>query len=95
MRAIESPSTLDDQQWLTYWVLYSLITLFELSCWKVLQWYMIQPVTLALLFNVSRARKHHQISFLVDTQATILAIHETSVLHVVGATNVQWCGLHL
>lgn len=39
MRAIESPSTLDDQQWLTYWVLYSLITLFELSCWKVLQWY--------------------------------------------------------
>ncbi|KAF8696297.1 hypothetical protein HU200_037203 [Digitaria exilis] len=34
MRAIESPSSLDDQQWLTYWVLYSLITLFELSCWK-------------------------------------------------------------
>ena len=38
MRAIESPSSLDDQQWLTYWVLYSLITLFELSSWKVLQW---------------------------------------------------------
>jgi receptor expression-enhancing protein 5/6 len=38
MRAIESPSSLDDQQWLTYWVLYSLIALFELSCWKVLQW---------------------------------------------------------
>ncbi|XP_057724634.1 HVA22-like protein f isoform X2 [Arachis stenosperma] len=39
MRAIESPSTLDDQQWLTYWVLYSFITLFELSFHKVLSWY--------------------------------------------------------
>ncbi|VFQ84135.1 unnamed protein product [Cuscuta campestris] len=38
MKAIESPTTLDDQQWLTYWILYSFITLFELSCWKVLQW---------------------------------------------------------
>ncbi|XP_047332911.1 HVA22-like protein f [Impatiens glandulifera] len=38
MRAIESPSTLDDQQWLTYWVLYSFITLFELSCWKIIHW---------------------------------------------------------
>ncbi|GAB4837812.1 HVA22-like protein f [Ancistrocladus abbreviatus] len=38
MRAIETPSSLDDQQWLTYWVLYSFITLFELSFWKVLQW---------------------------------------------------------
>ncbi|XP_077229462.1 HVA22-like protein f [Tasmannia lanceolata] len=43
MRAIESPSTLDDQQWLTYWVLYSLITLFELSSWKVLAWLPIWP----------------------------------------------------
>ncbi|KAI9178157.1 hypothetical protein LWI28_023378 [Acer negundo] len=38
MRAIESPSPLDDQQWLTYWIIYSLITLFELSCYKVLTW---------------------------------------------------------
>ncbi|KAF3444955.1 hypothetical protein FNV43_RR14648 [Rhamnella rubrinervis] len=43
VRAIESPSTLDDQQWLTYWVLYSFITLFELSCWKVLAWIPIWP----------------------------------------------------
>ncbi|KAF6159423.1 hypothetical protein GIB67_032194 [Kingdonia uniflora] len=43
IRAIESPSTLDDQQWLTYWVLYSLITLFELSCWKVLIWLPFWP----------------------------------------------------
>ncbi|KAH7576449.1 hypothetical protein ACOSP7_003251 [Xanthoceras sorbifolium] len=39
MRAIESPSPLDDQQWLTYWIIYSLITLFELSCYKVLAWF--------------------------------------------------------
>ncbi|KAG6502843.1 hypothetical protein ZIOFF_035132 [Zingiber officinale] len=42
-RAIESPSPVDDQQWLTYWVLYSLITLFELSFWKVLQWFPLWP----------------------------------------------------
>ncbi|XP_034702397.1 HVA22-like protein f [Vitis riparia] len=38
VRAIETPSTLDDQQWLTYWILYSFITLFELSCWQILAW---------------------------------------------------------
>ncbi|KAM7274818.1 hypothetical protein ACFE04_016684 [Oxalis oulophora] len=38
LRAIESPSMLDDQQWLTYWIIYSFITLFELSFWKVLAW---------------------------------------------------------
>ncbi|GAB2215177.1 hypothetical protein Droror1_Dr00019556 [Drosera rotundifolia] len=43
MRAIESPSTLDDQQWLTYWVLYSFITLFELSFWSILQWLPFWP----------------------------------------------------
>ncbi|CAM8890958.1 hypothetical protein QQ045_025499 [Rhodiola kirilowii] len=43
MRAIESPSTLDDQQWLTYWVLYSLITLFELSFHKILFWLPFWP----------------------------------------------------
>ncbi|KAK9152524.1 hypothetical protein Sjap_000004 [Stephania japonica] len=43
VRAIESPSTLDDQQWLTYWILYSLITLFELFFWKVLVWFPLWP----------------------------------------------------
>ncbi|WJX59410.1 HVA22-like protein f [Trifolium repens] len=43
MRAIESPSTLDDQQWLTYWVLYSFITLFELSTYRILYWFPIWP----------------------------------------------------
>ncbi|CAN0897344.1 HVA22-like protein f [Linum grandiflorum] len=39
VRAIESPSMVDDQQWLTYWIIYSFITLFELSFWKVLAWF--------------------------------------------------------
>ncbi|XAR52784.1 hypothetical protein NMG60_11021038 [Bertholletia excelsa] len=43
MRAIESPSPMDDQQWLTYWVIYSFITLFELSCWQILQWLPFWP----------------------------------------------------
>ncbi|XP_054793314.1 HVA22-like protein f [Prosopis cineraria] len=44
IRAIESPSTLDDQQWLTYWVLYSFITLFELSFHKILAWFPLWSV---------------------------------------------------
>ncbi|KAJ1375936.1 TB2/DP1/HVA22-related protein [Sesbania bispinosa] len=43
IRAIESPSSLDDQQWLTYWVLYSFTTLFELSTYKILAWFPIWP----------------------------------------------------
>nr|DAD31220.1 TPA_asm: hypothetical protein HUJ06_010071 [Nelumbo nucifera] len=38
IRAIESKSRLDDQQWLTYWILYSMITLFELTFAKVIEW---------------------------------------------------------
>ncbi|KAI9086391.1 hypothetical protein K1719_031475 [Acacia pycnantha] len=38
IKAIESKSTVDDQQWLTYWILYSMITLFELTFYKVLEW---------------------------------------------------------
>ncbi|XP_044494708.1 HVA22-like protein f [Mangifera indica] len=43
MRAIESPSTLDDRQWLTYWIMCSFITLFELSCYKILAWLPFWP----------------------------------------------------
>lgn len=39
IRAIETKSRTDDQQWLTYWVLYSLITLFEITFAKVLEWW--------------------------------------------------------
>ncbi|KZV27202.1 hypothetical protein F511_04655 [Dorcoceras hygrometricum] len=49
VRAIESPSIVDDQQWLTYWVLYSFITLFELSFWKILQWLPFWPYMKLLL----------------------------------------------
>eukprot|EP00252_Welwitschia_mirabilis_P023660 TRINITY_DN6750_c0_g1_i2.p1 TRINITY_DN6750_c0_g1~~TRINITY_DN6750_c0_g1_i2.p1 ORF type:complete len:160 (-),score=11.29 TRINITY_DN6750_c0_g1_i2:54-533(-) len=43
VRAIESPSRLDDQQWLTYWVLYSFITLFEMTFYKILAWLPLWP----------------------------------------------------
>ncbi|PKA66628.1 HVA22-like protein a [Apostasia shenzhenica] len=43
VKAIESKSHVDDQQWLTYWVLYSLITLFELTFVKVLEWLSFWP----------------------------------------------------
>ncbi|XAR65180.1 hypothetical protein NMG60_11009202 [Bertholletia excelsa] len=43
IKAIETKSRADDQQWLTYWVLYSLITLFELTFAKVLEWFPIWP----------------------------------------------------
>ncbi|KAJ9568108.1 hypothetical protein OSB04_004074 [Centaurea solstitialis] len=38
IRAIETKSVADDQQWLTYWVLYSMITLFELTFAKLIEW---------------------------------------------------------
>ncbi|KAH7529102.1 HVA22-like protein a [Ziziphus jujuba] len=38
IRAIETKSHIDDQQWLTYWVLYSMITLVELTFAKVIEW---------------------------------------------------------
>ncbi|GMH16852.1 hypothetical protein Nepgr_018693 [Nepenthes gracilis] len=38
IKAIETKSPVDDQQWLTYWVLYSLITLFELTFARVIEW---------------------------------------------------------
>ncbi|KAK2991382.1 hypothetical protein RJ640_007846 [Escallonia rubra] len=43
IRAIETRSRADDQQWLTYWVLYSLLTLFELTFAKLLEWFPIWP----------------------------------------------------
>ncbi|KAM7464528.1 hypothetical protein LguiA_032649 [Lonicera macranthoides] len=43
IKAIETKSRADDQQWLTYWVIYSLITLFELTFTKLLEWFPIWP----------------------------------------------------
>ncbi|MCO5572005.1 hypothetical protein L7F22_025756 [Adiantum nelumboides] len=41
VRAIESESKEDDQQWLTYWILYSSLTFLELVIAPVFAWYMI------------------------------------------------------
>jgi receptor expression-enhancing protein 5/6 len=35
---MESPSKVDDEQWLAYWILYSFITLLELVAEPVLYW---------------------------------------------------------
>ncbi|XP_057972542.1 HVA22-like protein e [Malania oleifera] len=36
--AIESPSKVDDEQWLAYWILYSFLTLMEMVLQPILQW---------------------------------------------------------
>ncbi|GAV82247.1 TB2_DP1_HVA22 domain-containing protein [Cephalotus follicularis] len=36
--AIESPSRVDDEQWLAYWILYSFLTLAEMVLQPVLEW---------------------------------------------------------
>ncbi|ESQ43524.1 hypothetical protein EUTSA_v10015419mg, partial [Eutrema salsugineum] len=38
VRAIESPSKVDDDQWLAYWILYSFLTLSELILQSLLEW---------------------------------------------------------
>ncbi|XP_072981427.1 HVA22-like protein a [Typha angustifolia] len=38
IQAIETKSPVDDQQWLTYWVLYSFLTLFELTFATIIEW---------------------------------------------------------
>ncbi|XP_062149880.1 HVA22-like protein c [Alnus glutinosa] len=43
IKAIETKSPTDDQQWLTYWVLYSMLTIFELTFAKVLELLPIWP----------------------------------------------------
>ncbi|KAI8544009.1 hypothetical protein RHMOL_Rhmol08G0261900 [Rhododendron molle] len=36
--AIESPSKVDDEQWLAYWIIYSFLTLMEMLLQPVLEW---------------------------------------------------------
>ncbi|XP_010458970.1 PREDICTED: HVA22-like protein b [Camelina sativa] len=49
VRAIESRTQGDDKQWLTYWALYSLIKLFELTFYGLIEWIPLYPyVKLAL-----------------------------------------------
>ncbi|XP_065875923.1 HVA22-like protein e [Euphorbia lathyris] len=47
--AIESPSKLDDEQWLAYWILYSFLTLTEMVLQSILEWIPIW-YTLKLVF---------------------------------------------
>ncbi|XP_062109670.1 HVA22-like protein c [Humulus lupulus] len=49
IKAIETKSRTDDQQWLTYWVLYSMITLFELTFAKLIEWFPIWPYAKLIL----------------------------------------------
>ncbi|KAL1203889.1 HVA22-like protein b [Cardamine amara subsp. amara] len=43
VRAIESRTHGDDKQWLTYWALYSLIKLFELTFYRLIEWIPLWP----------------------------------------------------
>ncbi|KAK7302298.1 hypothetical protein RJT34_13184 [Clitoria ternatea] len=36
--AIESPSKLDDEQWLAYWIIYSFLSLAEMVLQPILEW---------------------------------------------------------
>lgn len=38
VRAMESPSKLDDEQWLAYWILYSFVTLMEMVLESLIYW---------------------------------------------------------
>ncbi|KAL4326191.1 hypothetical protein GQ457_11G029060 [Hibiscus cannabinus] len=49
--AIETPGKEDDEQWLAYWILYSLLTLTEMVLQSVLEWIPIW-YTAKLLFMV-------------------------------------------
>nr|AFK40434.1 unknown [Lotus japonicus] len=77
VRAIESKSPVDDQQWLTYWVLYSLIALFELTFAKVLEWIPIWPyakliitcwLVLPYFSGASYVYEHYVRAFLLNPQ---------------------------
>ncbi|XP_019055723.1 PREDICTED: HVA22-like protein e [Nelumbo nucifera] len=41
--AIESNSNAGNQKWLTYWVLYPLVILFEFVSLKLIEWYLFWP----------------------------------------------------
>ncbi|KAH0450508.1 hypothetical protein IEQ34_021200 [Dendrobium chrysotoxum] len=38
VEAIESPTKVDDEQWLAYWIIYSFLTLFEMVAEPLLSW---------------------------------------------------------
>ncbi|KVI05239.1 TB2/DP1/HVA22-related protein, partial [Cynara cardunculus var. scolymus] len=75
MLAIESSSKEDDQQWLTYWVLYSFITLFELSLpfWPYLKllfcmWLVLPGINGAAYVYANIARKYVKVGSHVSSK---------------------------
>ncbi|KAJ7524090.1 hypothetical protein O6H91_18G077300 [Diphasiastrum complanatum] len=44
VRAIESTRKDDDHQWLSYWIIYSFLTLFELGAEPILKWIPFWPL---------------------------------------------------
>ncbi|CAN1179939.1 40S ribosomal protein S9-2 [Linum perenne] len=54
VRAIETKSQTDDRQWLTYWVLYSMITLIELTFATVIECFLIRLKRVNLLLIMDR-----------------------------------------
>ncbi|KAJ7556266.1 hypothetical protein O6H91_05G076600 [Diphasiastrum complanatum] len=50
IKALEGPSKEDDEQWLTYWMLYSFLELFELAAGNALAWIPVWPfIKLAII----------------------------------------------
>ncbi|KDO45562.1 hypothetical protein CISIN_1g047167mg, partial [Citrus sinensis] len=39
LETLERRSVQDYRQWMTYWILLSLVTTFEMLCWKTLGWF--------------------------------------------------------
>ncbi|XP_057417871.1 HVA22-like protein e [Lotus japonicus] len=70
--AMESTSKLDDDQWLAYWILYSILTLVEMVLQPLLQWlpiwydaklllvaWLVLPQFKGAAFVYERFVKHH------------------------------------
>ncbi|XP_039037243.1 HVA22-like protein a isoform X2 [Hibiscus syriacus] len=78
--AIESESRADDRQWLTYWVLYSMLTLLELSFARVIEWIPIWSyakltftcwLVIPYFSGASYVYEHYLRPFFINPQQTI------------------------
>lgn len=101
VRAIESKSPVDDQQWLTYWVLYSMITLFELTFAKLLEWYNILLLSLSYFSfvvvylncfeRVDYMSTHYSVNAMINLTVEILGFVGGNML-CVDASILRKCG---
>ncbi|CAN1357303.1 HVA22-like protein c [Linum perenne] len=94
IRAIETKSRSDDQQWLTYWVLYSMITLFELTFAKILECIPVWPYAKLILscwlvlphFNgAAHVYKHFIRPFYMNPQSVVA---NSTIWYVPRKTNI-------